>query len=174
MTRDERGSPSSIRSRLLRLGQSRWRRRIQTLSMSARARRTCGRPSPTATGCTSPRTAARHGRLSGWKIRGKSEGFWWTRATRTKFSWRRWGILTGRTRSAECFVRKMEERAGKKLCFTTKTQARLIWRSNREIRRQFTPRCGRREGRRGASIRLRTGRAAGFIARAMEAITGNA
>src|SRR5258708_5738335 len=93
--------------------------------MWVRAKRTCARQFLTGMGCISRPTAARRGSPSGWRIRGRSGGLLWTRGTPTGFSWRRWVMLTGRTRSAACSVRKMGERAGPKFWFLTKTQRRL-------------------------------------------------
>ena len=90
-----------------------------------------------------------------------------------EFSLLRSGMPMGRTRSAACFVRKMAERAGRKFCSKMKIRERSIWHSNPAIQKQYTPRSGRREDHRGAFTRLRTGRAAGSIARMTVAITGN-
>jgi len=92
--------------------------------------------------------------------------------TRTRFSWRRWVTLTGRTRSAAFSVRKMEERAGKDL-FTTKTREPSIWLSSPGNPRVIYASLCRREGRRGASIPPQMVRAAGSIAPVMGAPLGH-
>src|SRR5215472_987759 len=137
-----------------------------------RAKQTCDRPFPLEMECTSPRTREKRGRTLDWTIHGRLEESWSIRATRTGSSWRHWGTRTDQIKSAAFFVRKMEERIGSEYCSTTKTRVRSIWRSNREIQRRSTPRCGERAGRRGASTRLRTGQAADCIARTTAEITG--
>src|SRR2546425_7757344 len=92
---------------------------------------------------------------------------------RTRFLLRRWDMRTGRTRSAGFFVRTMEEKTGRKYCFTMKIPVRLTWHSNRETRKQSMRRCGKRGGRRGTFIRLRMGRGAGFTVRKTAAIIGS-
>ena len=77
-----------------------------------------------------------------------------------------------RTRNAASFVRKMGEPTGRKCCFTTKTPARLIWRSSREIPRQFSPHCGKRAVRRGAFILRRMALEADFIVPTMAGTIG--
>ena len=56
----------------------------------------------------------------------------------------------------------------------TRTPARSTSRSSRAIRASSTPRCGRRGGRRGTSIRRRTARAAASTSRPTAARTGPA
>src|SRR5436189_204504 len=63
------------------------------------------------------------------------------------------------------FVGKTAGLTGRKCCSMTKTQAQLTWRSNQEIRRRYTPRCGRPAGHPGAYTHLRMGRAAACIVR---------
>src|SRR5438067_3320537 len=77
-----------------------------------------------------------------------------------------------RTRNAASFVRKMGQPTGRKCCFTTKTPARLIWRSSREIPRQFSPHCGKRAVRRGAFILRRMALEADFIVPTMAGTIG--
>ena len=93
-------------------------------------------------------------------LRGRSRRSSSIRATRTSPTSRRSAILTGRTRSAACSRRSTAARPGARCCTATPTPAPSASLSSRAIPRSSTRRCGRLAGRRGTSIRRRTGPAA--------------